>query len=86
MNNKNFKIRFNLDFTSSKLLGYLILVTTSILGYCLSNPEIVVIGVISSSALSGVKSLSESWVKLKSGPLTNNDHVEESKTTDEEKS
>lgn len=66
--NRKFNVIFNLEFTTSKLLGYLILLTTTVLGYLLSNADIVIVGIVSASALAGAKSISDNWVKIKGGP------------------
>jgi hypothetical protein len=84
---KKSSLIFVLEFTTSKLLGYMIFIVTSILGYVLQNPEIIIIGVLASSALSGVKNLSESWTKIKIGPNTNITNTESNNTEgNEEKS
>lgn len=61
------KVIFTLEFTTSKLLSYVVLISSSILGYLLTSIDIVVVGLIVSAALSGVKNITESLVKLKPG-------------------
>jgi hypothetical protein len=61
------KVIFTLEFTTSKLLSYVVLISSSLLGYLLNSNDIAVIGLIVSAALSGVKNITESLVKLKSG-------------------
>lgn len=55
---KNLKVSFILEFTSSKLLAYLILFSGSLLSYYLKDNEPFTIAVIGSTALFGVKVLS----------------------------
>lgn len=63
---KKSKLVFNLEFTTSKLLAYIIVLLSSFLGYALLNSEVVIIGFFIAGALSGVKSLSDNVVKMKS--------------------
>lgn len=66
---KKSKIVFNLNFTTSKLLSYIVIILSSIVGYLLANAEIIIIGLIVGGALSGAKSVSDNILKLKSGKI-----------------
>lgn len=53
----DFKIKFNLNFTTSKLLAYIVVVLSAVLGFLLTSTEIVIVGFTIGAALSGVKSI-----------------------------
>lgn len=53
----DFKINFNLNFTTSKLLAYIVVVLSAVLGFLLTSTEIVIVGFTIGAALSGVKSI-----------------------------
>jgi hypothetical protein len=63
---------FTLEFTTSKLLSYIVVISSIIVGYLLTSPEIITTGLIIGAALSGVKNISESWIKLKNGGTSSN--------------
>ena len=63
---KKSKLVFNLEFTTSKLLAYILVLLSGFLGYALLSSEVVIIGFFIAGALSGVKSLSDNVVKMKS--------------------
>ena len=56
---------FTLEFTTSKLLSYIVVISSVIVGYLLTSPEIVITGFVIGAALAGVKNISESWIKVK---------------------
>lgn len=66
----NFKINFNLNFTTSKLLAYIVVLLSAILGYLLTSTEVVIVGFTIGSTLSGVKSILNS---KKPFPSSNNE-------------
>lgn len=57
---KKSSIVFNLMFTTSKLLAYIVVISSAILGYLLTSTEVVIVGFTIGAALSGVKSMLES--------------------------
>jgi hypothetical protein len=57
---KKSTVVFDLKFTTSKLLAYIIVIASALLGYSLSSTEIVIVGFTIGCALSGVKSVLES--------------------------
>lgn len=62
---KKSKVIFNLEFTTSKLLSYLVVLESAILGYLLGSVEVVIIGLIVGASLSGVKNITESIIRYK---------------------
>ncbi len=63
--NRKSLVVFRLFFSTSKLLSYIVLVSSSILGYLLMSVDVVIVGLIVSASLSGVKNITESLVKLR---------------------
>lgn len=57
---KKSTLDFNLRFTTSKLLAYIVVISSAILGYILSSTEVVIVGFTIGAGLSGVKSMLES--------------------------
>jgi hypothetical protein len=53
-------VTFDLAFTTSKLLAYIVVISSAVLGYLLSSAEVVIVGFTIGAALSGVKSMLES--------------------------
>ena len=62
---KKSSITFILEFTTSKLLSYIVVLITSIIGYLLTSPDVVIIGIMAGAALSGAKSVSDNIMKMK---------------------
>ena len=58
--NKKSTVIFNLKFTTSKLLAYIVVIASAVLGYLLTSTEVVIVGFTIGAALSGVKSMLES--------------------------
>lgn len=56
---------FNLKFTTSKLLAYVVVILSTILAYLLNDGEIMVTGLIVGAALSGAKSVTDNLMKMK---------------------
>ena len=82
---KKSSLVFTLEFTTSKLLAYIVVISSSVLGYLLSNAEIVIIGMIVGSSLSGVKNISESWLKSKNSNIpTSLDNQQDQKNNQDE--
>lgn len=69
---KKSSVVFNLTFTTSKLLAYVIVIISGILGYLLASAEIVTVGFMIGGALSGAKSVSDNIKKMKIEPLSKN--------------
>lgn len=63
---KKSSLVFNLQFTTSKLLAYLVVVSGALIGYLLASAEVVIIAFIIGASLSGVKSVSDNMLKLRS--------------------
>lgn len=57
---KKSSVIFDLMFTTSKLLAYIVVLSSAILGYLLTSTEVVIVGFTVGAALSGVKSMLES--------------------------
>lgn len=53
------KFVFNLEFTTSKLLAYIVVILGAILGYLLASSEVVVLGFVMGGGLSGAKSVTD---------------------------
>ena len=56
---------FTLEFTTSKLLSYIVVISSVTVGYLLASPEVIMTGLVIGAALAGVKNVSESWIKVK---------------------
>lgn len=69
LKNKKSIVMFNLMFTTSKLLAYVIVIISAVLGYLLSNAEIVTVGFMIGGALAGAKSVSDNVLKIKSDKM-----------------
>lgn len=67
---KKSSVVFNLTFTSSKLLAYVIVIISGIVGYLLASAEVVTVGFMIGGALSGAKSVSDNIKKMKIEPLS----------------
>jgi hypothetical protein len=62
---KKSSLVFNLQFTTSKLLAYLVVISGAIIGYLLASAEVVIVAFVIGASLSGVKSISDNMLKLK---------------------
>jgi hypothetical protein len=71
-NNKKSRLLFSLDFTTSKLLSYIVVLVSSLVGLKLVSPEVVIVGLIIGAALSGVKNITEYLIQLKTGIFSKN--------------
>ena len=80
---KKSSLVFTLEFTTSKLLAYIVVISSSVLGYLLSSAEIVIVGLIVGSSLAGVKNISESWLRSKTGPTIQMDSQQDAKNNQE---
>lgn len=69
LKNKKSIVIFNLMFTTSKLLAYIIVIISAILGYLLSSAEIVTIGFMIGGTLAGAKSVSDNILKIKNDKM-----------------
>jgi len=83
--NRKSLVVFRLFFSTSKLLSYTVLVSSSILGYLLMSVDVVIVGLIVSASLSGVKNITESLVKLRpkflmGGGINNDNEANEAET------
>lgn len=83
--NKKSMVIFNMEFTTSKFLSYLVILSSSILGYLLTSVEIVIVGLIVGASLSGVKNITESYLNLKSKILPKKDNDENTENTENKK-
>jgi len=72
---------FTLEFTTSKLLSYIVVIASVIVGYLLTSPEVVMTGLVIGAALAGVKNISESWIKAKSISGTSTTDTSSTSTT-----
>ena len=61
--NKKSRVVFNLEFTTSKLLAYIVVILGSLIGYLLVSSEIVVLGFVMGGALSGAKSVTDNLTR-----------------------
>ena len=57
-------INFKLDFTTSKLLAYIVVILSAVLGYLLTSTEVVIVGFTIGSALSGVKGILDNKIAI----------------------
>lgn len=62
---KKSNLVFDLQFTTSKLLAYLVVISGAVIGYLLASAEVVIVAFIIGASLSGVKSISDNMLKLK---------------------
>lgn len=81
--NKKSTVVFNLKFTTSKLLAYIVVITSAVLGYLLASTEVVIVGFTIGAALSGVKSVLES---KKGNNLANMQDYNKSELNDDDES
>lgn len=82
--NKKSSVVFNLTFTTSKLLAYIIVIISGVVGYLLASAEIVTVGFMIGGALSGAKSVSDNIKKMKIEPLSKINSSENDKESEPE--
>lgn len=75
MSNKKFNLSFNLNFTTSKLLAYIVVASSIGLSIILKDPNTFTIGVTMGVILSGVKTASTSFLQNKTMNDYNNEQA-----------
>lgn len=83
-NKRKSSLTFVLDFTTSKLLAYIVIVLSSTIGYLINSSDVVVVGLIVGSTLSGAKSITDNIMKIKSSGIIGGGQTTNNETTGDE--
>lgn len=78
-------LTFILQFTTSKLLAYIVIGLSSALGYLLNSSDVVVVGFIVGATLSGAKSVTDNIMKIKGKGIIGGNKETDEGEYDEEK-
>ena len=83
-NKRKSSLTFVLDFTTSKLLAYIVIILSSTIGYLINSSDVVVVGLIVGSTLSGAKSITDNIMKIKSSGIIGGGQTASNETTGDE--
>ena len=82
-NKRKSSLTFVLDFTTSKLFAYIVIGLSSAIGYLLNSSDVVVVGLIVGSTLSGAKSVTDNIMKIKNTGIINGTQTANADTPEE---